>query len=104
MRVIISGLLEQEGARDAVHQFCKGFGSKVQLTSEEISAIPVLMTLRKVDVFLHFMTRYLNGTDAPDVLRQQTQSRAADLHRLANDILWIEEVLRNEFEILVKKL
>ncbi|MNC75560.1 hypothetical protein D3C75_1271160 [compost metagenome] len=54
------------------------------------------MTLRKVDVFLHFMTRYLNGTDAPDVLRQQTQFLAADLHRLTNGIVWIEEVLRNE--------
>lgn len=94
--VIISGLLEQKGDKEAIRQFWRGFNGKVQLTPAELSAIPLLMMLRKVDVFLHFMNRYLNRIDASDVLRQQIQSLAVDIQRLTNDCIWIEKLLRNE--------
>ncbi|MNO12235.1 homoserine kinase [compost metagenome] len=93
--VIISGLLEHEGKREAIQQFCMGYGSKMKFMPDEVAAIPILMTLRKVDVFLHFMSRYFDGTDGPEVLRHQTQSLAADLTRLAAEITWIEEIFQD---------
>lgn len=96
--VILSGLLGMEGEREreAVEQFCKGYGSKIRFTEEELEATPVLMRLRKIDVFLHFMNRYFNGTDDLRVLRHQIQALAADLLRLDKESTWIEGILRDE--------
>ena len=52
--VVISGFLGMAEEKDAIRQFCEGFASRVRLTEEEIAAIPVLLRLRLVDVFLHF--------------------------------------------------
>ncbi|MGF7048051.1 Ser/Thr protein kinase RdoA (MazF antagonist) [Paenibacillus sp. DS2015] len=92
--VIISGLLGHEGEMVAVRRFCRAFGSRVRLSPEEVTAIPLLMILRKVDVFLHFMSRFFNGTDEPDVLRQQVQSLSADLKQLEYSQTWMEVELR----------
>lgn len=96
--VILSVLLgtEDEDGRKAVEQFCKGYGSKIKLTEEELNAIPVLMRLRKIDVFLHFMNRYLNGTDELQVLRHQIRALAADLLRLVKGMTWMETIIREE--------
>ncbi|GAA0135399.1 hypothetical protein YSY43_22390 [Paenibacillus sp. YSY-4.3] len=93
--VIISGLLGQgeDKDREAVSQFCQGFGSRVRLTGEELEAIPVLLRLRQIDVFLHFMSRFLLGTDGPEVLHEQIRSTSAGLRQLERSGEWIMESL-----------
>lgn len=90
--VILSDLLGAGKGREAVRRFCKGFGSGVRLSSEEIAALPVLIRLRKVDVILHFLSRYWNGTDEPEVLRKQIQLQAEGLQRL-KEFDWLSEEL-----------
>ncbi|RCX23433.1 Ser/Thr protein kinase RdoA (MazF antagonist) [Fontibacillus phaseoli] len=92
--VVISDLLGYEGKKETIREFCVGFGSLLRLKPEEISHIPTLIRLRKVDVFLHFMSRYLNGTDGPDVLRVQSVALAAELKEFGQDEIWIREILR----------
>ncbi|MEF2964233.1 phosphotransferase [Paenibacillus sp. M1] len=92
--VVISDLLGYEGKKELIRHFCEGFGSRLRLAPEEISAIPVLMRLRKVDVFLHFLSRYLNGTDGTKALRAQILALAGELESLKQDEIWIREMLR----------
>ncbi|OZB95004.1 phosphotransferase [Paenibacillus sp. XY044] len=93
--VILPGLLgdDKDAGMEAAVHFCRGFGSRVRLTREEIRAVPVLMKLRNVDVFLHFMTRYDDGTDGPEVLREQIPAIRAELARLERDRTTVEALL-----------
>lgn len=93
--VIIPGLLGHDEEVETVRRFCIAYGSRVSLSPEEIAVIPLLMTLRLVDVFLHFMSRFLNGTDESSVLRQQVQMLAGDLIKLEHSGKWIKEILSN---------
>ena len=88
--VVISGLLGHTEEIESVRHFCTGFGNRVSLFPEEIAAIPVLMRLRKIDVFLHFMSRFFEGTDKPEVLREQVCSLVADLNHLEMSRTWME--------------
>ncbi|GIP59258.1 phosphotransferase [Paenibacillus sp. FSL W8-0186] len=99
--VIISGLLGQgeDKDREAVNRFCQGFGSRVRLTGEELEAVPVLLRLRQIDVFLHFMSRFLQGTDGPEVLREQIRSTSAGLRQLERHGEWIKESLVRYIQI-----
>lgn len=92
--VVIADLLGNSDRKKLIPEFCEGFGSKLRLEPEEISAIPVLLKLRKVDVFLHFLSRFENGTDGPDVLRAQIATLSAGLDELKREETWIREVLR----------
>lgn len=92
--VIISGLLGHVEEIESVRKFCAGFSNRVCLLEAEVIAIPILMRLRKIDVFLHFMSRYLNGTDKPQVLREQVQLLVKDLNQLEGSLNWMEEELR----------
>lgn len=67
---------------DPVFAFGESFRRHVRLEPAEIEAIPLLMRLRKVDVFLHFLTRYWEGTDGPEVLEEQARSLSEDLERM----------------------
>lgn len=91
--VIISGFLGHEEDVNAVRHLCSAFGKQVRLLPEEIAAIPVLITLRIVDVFLHFMSRYFNEIDESSVLRQQVQMLTADLKKLSQSETWLEKEL-----------
>lgn len=93
--VIISGLLGQgeRENREAVRLFCQGFGGRIRLGMEEIEAIPVLMRLRQIDVFLHFLSRFINGTDGPQVLREQAESTSVELRQLEKNVAWITKTL-----------
>lgn len=91
--VVISGFLGMAEEKDAIRQFCEGFASRVRLTEEEIAAIPVLMRLRLVDVFLHFLSRYREGTDESHVLQEQVDMLAAGLKRLKQSQAWLEDML-----------
>lgn len=77
--VILSGLPEGE---EAIRLFVEGFRKSVMLSDEEIDTIPLLMRLRKVDVFLHFLTRYWEGIDDWTVLEEQASSLSRDLERM----------------------
>ncbi|WP_238996713.1 phosphotransferase [Paenibacillus pinistramenti] len=85
-----SGDVGQTG-QEAMEEFCRGYGERVRYSPEEIQAIPVLIALRSVDVFLHFLSRYWNGTDGPDVLQQQIRLLSASLNRLEASRRRIEE-------------
>ncbi|MFC5528278.1 phosphotransferase [Cohnella yongneupensis] len=67
-----------------------GFGANLSLTYAEAKAIPLLARLRKLDVFLHFLGRYWDGVDEPQVLLTQLRSTATGLKRL----IAIEDLLR----------
>jgi len=67
---------------EAVASFVRGFGRHVRLTEAEAEAIVPLMTLRKLDVFVHFLGRLLDGVDTEDTLREQIDSAAAGLETL----------------------
>lgn len=99
--VIISGLLGQGAAedREALKRFCQGFGSRIRLAAEEVAAIPVLMRLRQIDVFLHFMSRFLQGTDGPEVLREQIRLITAELRQLETGGEWYKESLANYIQV-----
>nr|WP_306812707.1 phosphotransferase [Paenibacillus soyae] len=94
--VILSGMLGTEREREAVRSFCEGYAGKVRLLGEEIEALPILLRLRVVDVFLHFLSRYLHGTDDSVVLVQQIGSQASSLKQLDG-----KEWLSREIGILV---
>ncbi|EHB64521.1 aminoglycoside phosphotransferase [Paenibacillus lactis 154] len=89
--VAISGFLGFEEEREAISRFCQGFGSRIRLSPEEIEAIPVLIRLRMVDVFLHFMSRYHEGTDSAAVLQEQVPMLASGLRQLTDSMAWIRE-------------
>lgn len=102
--VAISGLFkgEDEG-REAVRQFCRGFGGQLRMAREEADAIPALMRLRKLDVFLHFLTRYWNGIDGADPLIRQIGQQAAELDRLERNMPWLIETVMEEMPEKLEK-
>jgi homoserine kinase type II len=66
-----------------------GYFARRTLTSEELQAIPTLLTLRKLDVFIHFLGRYWDGVnDSAFVIRyinelyQQLDQAEQGLQRL----------------------
>lgn len=96
--VAISGLLDGEAAEDTVPAFLEGFAELTALSGEEREAIPTLVKLRKLDVFVHFLGRYLDGVDGEETLREQTAGAAAGLVRLRTRektlAAWCERILR----------
>ena len=96
--VILSGLLGLAEDKLMIRDFCRGFSRSIRLTPAEIKAIPVLIRLRKIDVFLHFVTRYLEGTDKSEVLQAQLKLLSADLSQLSAGTAEIQEILREEQE------
>ncbi|WP_151733895.1 phosphotransferase enzyme family protein [Paenibacillus tengchongensis] len=81
--VILSGLVGHGAEEAVVRDFWTGFSGQVQLSGAELEAIPALMVLRKVDVFLHFTSRFFEGTDGAQVLREQVKLLSADLGELS---------------------
>nr|WP_285888376.1 phosphotransferase [Paenibacillus polysaccharolyticus] len=49
----------------------RGFQEEVELTDDELEAIPKLILLRSLDVVMHFISRMLEGTDKPEVAAGQ---------------------------------
>ncbi len=62
---------------EKVHHFFSGFAPTVTLLDEEFEALPVLIQLRRLDVFIHFLGRYLDEIDDPSVLKEQLLKTAA---------------------------
>lgn len=95
--VLLGDLLgDGEGTDSEQHnieQFCIGFRQFVRLEEEEIKVIPLLMLLRKVDVFLHFTSRYLEQIDSSSVLSQQAELLSQDLQQLRYSDKWLTSLL-----------
>ncbi|NMO97865.1 phosphotransferase [Paenibacillus lemnae] len=91
--VTISDLLGYEGKQELIERYCRGFGEVLKLREDEVNALPILLQLRKVDVFLHFLRRYLNGTDQPEVLKSQTVALHAELAELQMDQDWLSDAV-----------
>ncbi|WP_314000939.1 phosphotransferase [uncultured Paenibacillus sp.] len=55
-----------------VDAFLTGYGQEAKLTAGEIEAVPLVVLLRRLDVFLHFLGRYRDGIegDAAIVIHQ----------------------------------
>lgn len=92
--VMISDLLGGEDEASSVEEFCTGYRLHVQLTEAEVAVIPLLMSLRKVDVFLHFTSRYLEGIDPVRVLSEQAQLLAEDVRKLQQSQAWLGDSLQ----------
>ncbi|QYR19037.1 phosphotransferase [Paenibacillus sp. sptzw28] len=58
---------EEGTALERTALFCRGFGSAVKLTIDEIALLPELIKLRMMDVFLHFAGRYAEKLDPEQV-------------------------------------
>ncbi|MEH7418061.1 phosphotransferase [Neobacillus drentensis] len=56
--------------------FLTGYGSRIQLTEGEIHALPLLIQLRSLDVFIHFLGRYWDGVDSIDTVKRYIRKAA----------------------------
>lgn len=92
--VILSSMLGDAEERTAVREFCHGFVQQRHLLPEEVSVLPLLMKLRKVDVFLHFLSRYWQQTDGPEVIAEQARLLSEELVVLEQSRAWLEDELR----------
>lgn len=71
-----------EAALRLAMETLRGFGERLKLTRAEAEAVPLLVRLRKLDVFLHFLSRYWDGVDGEEVLLAQLRSAERGLARL----------------------
>ncbi len=62
---------------DKLNIYMNGLKTNVQLNQHEIEALPTLVQLRRLDVFIHFLGRFLDGVDDVDVLRQHIVNASA---------------------------
>jgi len=75
--------------------FLRGFNNIMTLTDEEVQAIPLLMQLRNLDVFIHFLGRYWDGVNSIDLVKERLE-----ITYTRNQ--WIAEN-RDKLLLLVKK-
>ncbi|MFC4597847.1 phosphotransferase [Cohnella hongkongensis] len=83
--VVVSGFLDAHNGPELIEAFLRGAGRRLRLSREEAEAIPGLIRLRTLDVFLHFLNRYFDGVDGMGTLREQTASAARNLLKLSEE-------------------
>jgi homoserine kinase type II len=59
-----------------IHSFLSGYGQSLKLTEAEIEAVPTLIQLRSLDVFIHFFGRYLDQVSSIDIVKEYIQKCA----------------------------
>jgi homoserine kinase type II len=59
-----------------INAFLSGYGKSLKLTKAEIEAVPVLIQLRSLDVFIHFLGRYLDQVSPIDIVKEYIQKSA----------------------------
>ena len=88
LAVCLSDLIDPEAdEREAMRRadaLLQGYGGAARLSAEEIEAIPLLLELRRLDVFVHFLGRYRDGVDDAADLARHTGSTARGLAWLAD--------------------
>lgn len=65
-----------------IESFLMGYESRMKLTREEMNALPILIQLRSLDVFIHFLGRYWDGVDSIDTVKKY-------IRKAARRVLWI---------------
>ncbi len=76
---LITAVNEEDLLWAKVEAFLAGYGSVLKLTPDEINALPYLVQLRRLDVFVHFLGRFWDGVDEVHIVKDQidkTVSRA----------------------------
>lgn len=58
---------------DKINAFLTGLLSIIHLTPEEVEVLPLLIHLRRLDVFIHFLGRYLDGIESDAILKEQIE-------------------------------
>ncbi|XID94658.1 phosphotransferase [Paenibacillaceae bacterium WGS1546] len=82
--VALSGYMEMgDKAEEMIGRFLQGAGGGLKLEPAEADAVPALMKLRMLDVFLHFLGRHWDGVDDAEVVRAQISSVYRGLGELA---------------------
>lgn len=69
--------------------FMEGLRSNLELTDEEMIYLPSLILLRRLDVVLHFMTRY--RCDISSEIAGKTEYLRKQISKLANQWLWMKK-------------
>ncbi|MBM7602861.1 homoserine kinase type II [Metabacillus crassostreae] len=75
---LIVGEQNQTRLWENIEAFVNGFTSLISLEKAEIEALPILVQLRRLDVFVHFLGRYLENIDDKQVLEEQIVKAAAN--------------------------
>ncbi|MDF2985429.1 MAG: aminoglycoside phosphotransferase [Eubacterium sp.] len=79
--VCLSEIINMEQTKEALWEklraFLEGYGTVLKLTGAEISVIPLLIMLRRLDVFIHFLGRFRDGIDRMDIVIDQMKNVAA---------------------------
>ncbi|MCQ4085665.1 phosphotransferase enzyme family protein [Saccharibacillus sp. JS10] len=88
--VILSGLPAGE---EAMRRFAEGFHPHVSFSPAEIEVIPLLMRLRKIDIFLHFLTRYWEKVDDYSVVEHQAQAVSSELKQMREQEVELKQIL-----------
>lgn len=88
LRVMELAVCLSESAEQAslsrMHAMMDGFLQQVPLTREELVILPDLLLLRRLDVFFHFLRRWMDGVDTPETVRRfllEVQGSVAWLNR-----------------------
>ncbi|WP_239614577.1 phosphotransferase [Cohnella mopanensis] len=87
--VMISGFLNSNDVMAKIERYLQGVGEQLRLDRSEIEAIPSLVRLRNLDVFLHFLGRYWDGVDDQKVLLEQSRSvhdGLSELERIESEL------------------
>lgn len=69
--------------------FMEGLKQTLQLTNEEIKFLPSLILLRRLDVVLHFVTRYRCNISSE--IAGKTEYLKKQILKLVDQVLWMEE-------------
>jgi homoserine kinase type II len=62
---------------DKIEAYISGYGSVAKLTFDEVTALPMLIQLRRLDVFVHFLGRYKHGIDPAESVEAMIRSAIA---------------------------
>lgn len=82
-------LMEDELRRDCA-AFYSGYRQVIRLEEEEMKLLPLLIELRRLDVFIHFLGRYVDGVDGQSVLVdiiQNTYDKTMWLQQHGNELV-----------------
>ncbi|MEI7024245.1 phosphotransferase [Paenibacillus sp. y28] len=85
---------DQEQRWTGIAAFLTGYRQFVSLEAREIEALPLLLRLRRLDVFVHFLGRYMEKVDPPEVLADMTARCAQQLEWLISHERELDELCR----------
>lgn len=72
-----------------IQAFMEGLIQTLQLTNEEIQFLPSLILLRRLDVVLHFLTRYRCNISSE--IAEKADYLKTQILKLVDQVLWMEE-------------